>query len=104
MKVEEEIMKGPKPYPANVIEVEPLDNYKLKVKLSNGLKGIFDVSPYLNSDFFKELKDPAYFHRVFVKHGTVVWPHEQDFSPETIEARMAKIEPEKRRRSRVGAK
>ncbi len=82
--MEEEIEYGPEPYPAEVTAVEPLDNYKLRVILSDGRKGIFDVSPYLNSDFFRELKDMRYFRRVYVDYGTVVWPHEQDIAPETI--------------------
>jgi hypothetical protein len=69
----------------SVIEVEPLENYKLRVRLSNGRKGIFDMSPYLNKGVFKELKDPEYFRRVRVEYDTVVWPHEQDIAPETVE-------------------
>lgn len=30
-----------------VISAEPIENYKLRILLSNGRKGIFDVSPYL---------------------------------------------------------
>jgi hypothetical protein len=69
-----------------VTAVEPLENYKLKVKLSDSRIGIFDVSPYLNMGVFRELKDPKYFRRVYVDYGTVVWPHEQDIAPETIES------------------
>lgn len=65
--------------------VEPLENYKLKITLSNGKKGIFDVAPYLNRGVFQELKDPRYFRRVYVDYGTVVWPNEQDIAPDTIE-------------------
>jgi hypothetical protein len=68
-----------------VVAVEPLENHRLRVALSNGRKGIFDVSPYLTSDFFKELKDMRYFRRVFLAYDTVSWPHEQDIAPETIE-------------------
>jgi len=68
-----------------VIAVEPLDNYKLRVTLSNGRKGIFDVFPYLNSDWFQELKDPQYFRCVFINNETISWPHEQDIAPETVE-------------------
>ncbi len=69
----------------SVVVVEPLENYKLRVTLSNGRKGVFDVSPYLNKGVFRELKDPQYFRRVRVDYDTVVWPHEQDIAPETIE-------------------
>jgi hypothetical protein len=68
-----------------VISVEPLENYKLRLKLSDGRKGIFDVSPYLEMEVFQELKNMQYFRRAFVNYGTVVWPNEQDIAPDTIE-------------------
>ena len=86
--MKEEMVRGPEPYPPTVISVEPLEDYKLRVTLSDGRKGIFDVSPYLNMDVFIELKDPRYFRRVFIDYDTVVWPHEQDIAPETIASEM----------------
>jgi hypothetical protein len=68
-----------------VVSVEPIEGYKLRLKLSDGRKGIFDVSPYLDMEVFKELKDPQYFRRVCINYGTVAWPHEQDIAPDTIE-------------------
>lgn len=68
-----------------VVSVEAIDNHKLRVLLSNNRRGIFDVSPYLDKGVFRELKDQQYFRRVRVAYGGVVWPHEQDFSAETIE-------------------
>jgi hypothetical protein len=69
----------------HVTSVEPLENYRLRVRLNNGRKGIFDMSSYLSEGVFIELKDPAYFDRVYIDYGTVVWPHEQDIAPDTIE-------------------
>lgn len=68
-----------------VITAEPTENYKLRILLSNGKKGIFDVSPYLDKGIFHELKEQQYFRCVKVVYGGVIWPHEQDFSAETIE-------------------
>jgi hypothetical protein len=34
---------------------------------------------------FQELKNPEYFRRAYIDYGTVVWPHEQDIAPDTIE-------------------
>lgn len=68
-----------------VVSVEATKNYILRVVLSNNRRGIFDVSPYLEKGVFQELKNPHYFRRAKVAYGAVVWPHEQDFSPETIE-------------------
>lgn len=68
-----------------VIYAEPVENYRLSVLLSNGKKGIFDVTPYLDKGVFPELKEQHYFRLVRVEFGGVVWPHEQDFSADTIE-------------------
>jgi hypothetical protein len=72
----------------SVTAVEPLEDYKLRVTLSNGRKGIFDVSRFIGEGVFQELKDPRYFKRVYVDYDTVVWPHEQDIDPELIEMEL----------------
>ena len=74
----------------DVTNFEILDDYRIQVTLSNGSKGVFDVKPYLDRGIFKELKDYNYFKRARLELGTITWPNEQDFSPETIEIRMVK--------------
>ena len=71
-----------------VVSVEPLEDYKLRVKLSDGRRGIFDVSEFVGMGVFQELKDREYFRSVFINHGTVAWPHEQDIAPELIEIEL----------------
>jgi hypothetical protein len=68
-----------------VLSVEPISDYKLRIELSNGRRGVFDVSPYVDKGVFNELKEPSYFRSVRPAFGGIMWPHEQDFSPETIE-------------------
>ena len=75
-----------------VISVEPIEKYKLRIMLSNGEKGIFDVSPYLDRGIFHELKDTHYFRCVKLSFGGIMWPHEQDFSAETIEFELQQDE------------
>jgi hypothetical protein len=74
-----------------VVSVEPAENFLLKVRLSDGRQGLFDVSPYLDTGVFRELRDPSYFQRVKAAFGGVVWPNEQDFSPETIECELRQV-------------
>jgi hypothetical protein len=73
---------------SDVIDFEILSDHTIKVTLSYGKKGIFDVKPYLDRGIFKELKDYNYFKRARIEFGTITWPNEQDFSPETIEVKM----------------
>ena len=75
----------------DVIDFEILSEYTIRVTLSNGKTGIFDVKPYLDKGIFTELKDYGYFRRARIEFGTITWPNEQDFSPETIETKMEKI-------------
>ncbi len=71
-----------------VVSVETLDNYILRLKLSDGRKGLYDVKPYLDLEVFQELKNPRYFKRAFIDHGTVAWPHEEDLAPDNIEVEL----------------
>lgn len=71
-----------------VVTVEARSNHILFVRMSNGRSGEFDVSPYLNRGIFGELKKESYFRQVKPAFGGVVWPHEQDFSADTIEIEM----------------
>jgi hypothetical protein len=74
----------------DVIDFKILADYKINITLSNGKKGIFDVTHYLDRGIFQELKDYNYFKRARIEFGTITWPNEQDFSPETIEIKMQK--------------
>ncbi len=74
----------------DVIDFEILPDYRIKVTLSNGNKGVFDVKPYLDKGIFQELRDYNYFERARIELGTITWPNEQDSSPDTIEIRMEK--------------
>jgi len=71
-----------------VIEVKAKDNHILSIKMSNKKVGEFDVSPYLNKGIFKELVSIKYFKQVVLSFGGVAWPHQQDFSADTIEMEM----------------
>jgi hypothetical protein len=45
---------------------------------------VFDVSSFLDKGIFQELKDESYFKQVSVTFGGIQWPHEQDFSKDTL--------------------
>ena len=75
----------------DVIDFQILEDYKIKVNLSNGKIGVFDVTPYLEKGIFKELKEYNYFRRAKIEYGTLTWPNQQDFSPNTIELKMQRF-------------
>ncbi len=73
-----------------MIEFEILADYRIRVRLSNDDCGVFDVKPCLSKGIFRGLEDYDYFKRARLELGTITWPNEQDFCPETIETKMAR--------------
>ncbi|MDY7012381.1 MAG: DUF2442 domain-containing protein [Cyanobacteriota bacterium] len=67
-----------------VIQVEPLESYQLRLTFDNGEIRRFDVTPYLDKGIFTELQDVDYFQKVKLSFGSIQWPREQDFSPDTL--------------------
>ena len=67
-----------------VLAVTANDDYSLDLKFNDGSVRKFDAKPYLDYEFFQELKDRDYFKQVRIAFGTVQWPHEQDIAPETL--------------------
>ena len=64
--------------------VKPNPDYTITLVFTNGEVKRFDVKPYLNGSVFKELTDESYFRLVRPAHHGIMWPHEQDFSSDTI--------------------
>ena len=64
--------------------VTPQKDFTLLVGFTSGEKKVFDVKPYLDKGVFTELKDPQLFMKAVPALGTVVWPNELDFCPDTI--------------------
>jgi hypothetical protein len=67
-----------------ITAVKALDDYQLELSFDNGETRLFDVRPYLDRGIFKELKDVSYFRMVRVAFGSIAWPHEQDFGPDSL--------------------
>ncbi len=67
-----------------IVKAIPLEDYRIEIQTSSGISGIFDVKPYLRGGAFKELVNEAYFRTVRPVHHGIAWPHEQDFSADTI--------------------
>ncbi len=67
-----------------VVSVEVENKYTLKLAFENDETRLFDASPFLDKGIFEELKDFNYFKQVKVAFGSIEWPHEQDFSKDTL--------------------
>jgi hypothetical protein len=56
-----------------IIDVKVLHDYKLLIKFETNEEKIFDVSPYLQYEVFKPLKNLEEFNKVYIDFGTVCW-------------------------------
>jgi len=56
----------------------------LLLQFTNGEIRKFSCESYLHIGVFKELQDERYFSKAVASEGTVIWPHEQDFCPDTL--------------------
>jgi hypothetical protein len=65
----------------NIVEI---DFPFLLLQFTNGEIRQFSCEPYLHIGVFKELQDERYFLKAVASEGTVVWPNEQDFCPDTL--------------------
>ena len=55
----------------SVIGVTPLGDHTLMLEFENREKRVFDMSPYLDTEKFSELRDPLLFRSVAVKYDSI---------------------------------
>lgn len=71
----------------NIAEVIPKEDHLLYVKADDGQAGLFDVTPFLESEAFAPLKNRKEFERVHNGRYFVEWECGADLSADTIQAR-----------------
>jgi hypothetical protein len=68
-----------------IIEVEALSSYRVRVKFKDGVEGEVDLSDRLFGPMFEPLKDPDFFASVYIdEFGVICWPNKADIAPDTI--------------------
>jgi hypothetical protein len=76
-------------YPlADVVSVDVLGEYRLRLRFDDGTIGDIDFHGRVWRGVFAPLRDPKYFARVQVdpRAGTIVWPNGADMAPEALYA------------------
>lgn len=76
----------------SVINVEPIQNYHLKLTFKNGEIRVFDMNPYLHLGVFNELRNIVMFNTVRVSFDTIEWENGADFDPEILYAESTSVE------------
>ena len=79
----ENIARG-KPLGPRVVEAVPSDDYSLRLTFNNGERRIFDAKPLFSMPVFQPLQNRGFFALVKVEHGTIVWPRDIDYCPDTL--------------------
>ena len=66
-----------------VVNVKPLRDYRLFVRFSDGVEGVYRVEPERRGGVFERLNDPAVFNAVTINEdfGCVEWPGGVDLCP-----------------------
>ena len=69
-----------------IIDIEIVGNYKIKLNYETGEVKLFDVLPYINGAWYKELENEKYFNTIhIVSNGKgIEWEHGQDIAPHEL--------------------
>ena len=71
----------------DLVKIEYLSEYKLRLTFENGKQGIIDFQNYINKGgIFSRLSDINFFKKAFVNKelGVLCWPGDVDIAPETL--------------------
>jgi hypothetical protein len=67
-----------------VKNVTALSNFRLLIFWDNGEERIFDAKGLLQMRVFAPLRDEDFFKAVEVRHGSILWPNDIDYCPDTL--------------------
>ncbi|MFM2125230.1 MAG: hypothetical protein RL328_1681 [Acidobacteriota bacterium] len=73
----------------DVISVEPLEGFQVRLRFENGVVGVIDLARHVSfRGVLEPLRDPAYFRQVRVdaELGTIVWPNGADLDADVLYA------------------
>jgi len=65
-------------------EVVPFPNYEVLLRFDNGEVKVFDVSPYIEGNWYGKIGNPDYFKTVHCDGFTIAWQDGQDICPDDV--------------------
>jgi len=68
----------------NITDVKAQEDYYILLSFENGEIKLFDMKPYIDKGFFKQLQDKTYFKTVKTHFDSIQWANGQDLSPDTL--------------------
>lgn len=73
------------------IDVQVLNDYRLKIVFDNKEEKIFDVKPYFKFKIFEELKNEQEFKKVKISGLSIEWENGADICPDELYNNSIKI-------------
>jgi len=74
---------------SKIVEVRPLDGYRIWLRFSDGVQGEVDLSDLVGRGVFAAWTDPNVFTAVRVEEGGgIEWPGEIDMCPDALYLRL----------------
>jgi hypothetical protein len=69
-----------------ITDIEIVEKYKIKLNYETGEVKLFDVLPYINGTWYKELENEQYFTtiRITSNGNGISWEHGQDIAPHEL--------------------
>jgi len=69
-----------------IVSVEPLPDYRLKLRFEDGVEGEIDLSREVDKEIFSAWRDPKHFASVKIGHGgrSLEWPDEIDLCADAL--------------------
>ena len=64
-------------------QVEPLPDYRIRLKYPDGVEGVIDLSANIGHGIFSLLADEAFFRTVHIGHyGQIAWSEDIELCPD----------------------
>ena len=70
----------------NVVEAQAISHFKIRVKFSDGIEGVVDLSHLAGKGVFKNWLKKGAFEKVYIdaESGAVCWDKNIDVCPDTL--------------------
>jgi hypothetical protein len=69
-----------------LVEVTPIEGYRLKVRFNDGVEGVYSVEPQRRGGVFRKVQDLSVFNAVRINpdFGCIEWPGGVDLCPTSM--------------------
>ncbi|MDR2505893.1 MAG: DUF2442 domain-containing protein [Oscillospiraceae bacterium] len=81
---EKETVMSREPLGPRVVSAKAADGYKIDLLWNNGERRVFNAEPLLQYSVFARLRNKGFFSCVKARHGSIEWPGDIDYCPDTL--------------------